>query len=153
MSPDTTVRTAGHVASHTNHLFNRSRTLLNYAYEMESNGEDRDQRQDWDQDHEREQNLPIQEELINEATGNLSKEGQNNLNRLYVNNEKFRDEIINFVKNKMQLDLEAILDRRYKTNTLNLMGKNYLAECIVSKDNIKDLNEILDKYVGIPPKS
>ena len=97
ISPDTTVRTTGHVASHTSHLLNRSSTLMNYAYEMESNGEDRDQRQDWDQDHEREQNLLIQEEFIDEETGILNKEGRNNLNRLYVNNEKFRDEIINFV--------------------------------------------------------
>ena len=133
-SPDTTVRTAGHVASHTSHLLNRTSTLLNYAYGMESNGEDRGQRQDWDQELEREQNLLIQEEFIDEETGILNKEGQKNLNGLYVNNEKFRDEIINFVKNKMQLDLEAILDRRYKTNTLNLMGKKYLAECVVCNE-------------------
>ena len=30
---------------------------------------------------------------------------------------------MNFVKNKTELDLEVILDRRYKTNTLNTSGK------------------------------
>ena len=29
-----------------------------------------------------------------------------------------------------------------------MTGKNYLAECVVSKDNTKDLIEILAKYVG-----
>ena len=90
----------------------------------------------------------VQEEYIDEETGILNKEERNSLNRLYENNEEFRDEIINFVKNKMQLDLEAILDRRYKTNTLNMIGKKYLAECVVSKDNTKDVIEILGKYVG-----
>ena len=37
----------------------------------------------------------------------------------------------------MQLNLEAILGRRYKTNTLNTTGKNYLTECVTSKDNTK----------------
>ena len=47
----------------------------------------------------------------------------------------------------MQLNLEAILDKRCKTNTLNTLGNKYLAECITCKDNTKDLIEILDKYV------
>ena len=46
----------------------------------------------------------------------------------------------------MELDLEVILDRRYKTNTLNT--KKYLTECVASKDNTKDVIEILAKYVG-----
>ena len=32
LNPDTTVRTAGHVASHAIHMLNRTSTLLNYAY-------------------------------------------------------------------------------------------------------------------------
>ena len=51
-------------------------------------------------------------------------------NRLYRHNEDFREEIINFVRNKTELDLEVILDRRYKTNTLNTTGKKYLTECV-----------------------
>ena len=54
-------------------------------------------------------------------------------NRLYGNNEDFREEIINFVRNKTELDLEVILDRRYKTNALNTTGKKYLTECVASK--------------------
>ena len=49
----------------------------------------------------------------------------------------------------MELDLEVILDRRYKTDTLNMLGKEYLAKCILSKDNTQDVIEILAKYVGM----
>ena len=60
--------------------------------------------------------------------------------------KKFRDEIINFIRDKKELDLEVILDRRYKTNMLNMTGKKYLAEYITSKDNTKDIIEILARY-------
>ena len=50
------------------------------------------------------------------------------------------------VRNKKELDLELILDKRCKTNTLNTLGNKYLAECITSKDNTKDLIEIMAKY-------
>ena len=80
--------------------------------------------------------------------GTLNRKGQKNLNRLYGNNEEVREEIINFVRDKKELDLKEILDRRYKTNTLNTTGKEYLARCILSKDNTKILNEILAKYDG-----
>ena len=49
----------------------------------------------------------------------------------------------------MQLNLEAILDKRYKTKTLNIIGKEYLTECVASKDITKDVIEILGKYVGL----
>ena len=75
------------------------------------------------------------------------KEGRRYLNRLYGNNEEFRDENVIFVRDKTELDLEVILDRRYKTNTLNTTGKKYLTECVASKDNTKDVIEILAKYV------
>ena len=51
---------------------------------------------------------------------------------------------MNFVRDKTELDIEVILDRRY--NTLNTLGKEYLAKCILSKDNTKDLIEILAKF-------
>ena len=47
----------------------------------------------------------------------------------------------------MQLNLEAILDKRCKTNILNTLGNKYLTECIKSKDNTKDLIEIMAKYI------
>ena len=51
-----------------------------------------------------------------------------------------------FIRNKKELDLEVILDRRYKTNMLNMTGKKYLADFITSKDNTKVIIEILTKY-------
>ena len=39
-----------------------------------------------------------------------------------------------------------MLDNRCKTNTLNTLGNKYLTECITSKDNTKDLIEIMVKY-------
>ena len=78
--------------------------------------------------------------------GTLNRKGQKYLNKLYVNNKEFREEIVNFFRDKTDLDLEVILDRRYKTNTLKTLGKDYLAKCILSKDNTKDLIEILAKF-------
>ena len=78
--------------------------------------------------------------------GIMNRKGGKFLNKLYVNSEEFREEIINFVKDKKELDPELILDKRCKTNTLNKLGINYLAECITSKDNTKDLIETMAKY-------
>ena len=50
------------------------------------------------------------------------------------------------LKIKEELDLELISDKRCKTNTVNTLGKKYLAECITSKDNTKDLIKIMAKY-------
>ena len=81
----------------------------------------------------------IQEEYIDEERGVLNKD-------YMKKNEEFRDEIINFVRDKKELDLKKILDRRCKTNKLNTSGKEYLAKCILSKDNTKDVIKILAKY-------
>ena len=88
----------------------------------------------------------IQEEYIDEEIGTLNRKGQKFLSNLYGNNEEFRDEVTNFIRDKMELDLEVILDRRYKTNMLDMMGKKYLVEYITSKDNTKDIIEILARY-------
>ena len=85
-------------------------------------------------------------DFVNEEMGILNRTGGKFLTRLYGNNEEFREEIINFVRDKKELDLELILDKRCKTNTLNTLGNKYLAECITSKDNTKDLIEIMVKY-------
>ena len=79
--------------------------------------------------------------------GTLNRKGQKYLNGLYGNNKEFREEIINFVRDKTELDLEVILDRRYKTNKLNTLGKEYLAKSILSKDNTKVLIGILAKFM------
>ena len=179
MSPDISVRNAGHVATAASTMLNRTSTLLNYGF-----GRNQDQDQDQDLEHEREytdsetwskthqrscytdqRSCLVNHECnsytdgetwtksyqrssyTHKYTGILNKEGRENLNSLYVNNEEFRNEIINNVKNKMQLNLEAILDKRCKTNILNTLGNKYLAECIKSKDNTKDVIEILAKYI------
>ena len=85
-------------------------------------------------------------DFVNEEMGILNRKGGKFLFRLYGNNEEFREEIKNFVNDKKELDLELILDRRCKTNTLNTLGNKYLAECITSKDNTKDLIEVMVKY-------
>ena len=87
-----------------------------------------------------------QEEYINEEMGILNRKGGKFITTLYGKNEEFREEIINFVKDKKELDLELILDKRCKTNTLNTLGSKYLAERITSKNNTKDLIEIMAKY-------
>ena len=84
-------------------------------------------------------------DFVNEEVGILNRKGGKFLNKLYINNEEFREEIINFVKDKKELDLELMLDKRCKTNTLNILGKKYLTECNTSKDNTKDLIEIMAK--------
>ena len=50
------------------------------------------------------------------------------------------------LKIKKELDLDLILYKRCKTNTLNTLGNKHLAECITSNDNTKDLIEIMAKY-------
>ena len=88
----------------------------------------------------------IQEEYIIEENGILNRKGGKFLTRLYGNNEEFREEIINFVRDEKELDPELILDKRCKTYTLNTLIIKYLADCITSKDNTKDLIEIMAKY-------
>ena len=85
----------------------------------------------------------LQEEYINEEMGILTRNGGKFLTRLYGNNEEFREEIINFVRDNKELGLELILDKRCKTNTLNTLGNKYSAECITSNDNTKVLIEIM----------
>ena len=46
MSPDTTVTTAAHVASHASYMLNKTSALVNFACGMESNDEDRDKELD-----------------------------------------------------------------------------------------------------------
>ena len=88
----------------------------------------------------------LQEEYINEEMGILNRKGGQFLRRLCGNIEEFREEIINFFRDKKALDLELILDKRCKINTLITLGKKYLAECITCRDNTKDLIEIMTKY-------
>ena len=98
MNPDTTIRTAAHVASHASHMLNRTKILLNCAFGtssirkpvpqmfhngMESNGEDRDrgtqmsdQGLDWGQEHEWEEYIDQGSCFAYKETGILNKEGR-----------------------------------------------------------------------------
>ena len=58
------------------------------------------------------------EKFVDEDTEALSNNGKKDLNELYKNNQKFKDEIINFVEDKAKLDREKVLDKRLKYNAL-----------------------------------
>ena len=131
-------RNAGKVAMGASTIMNGVSTLVNVGYGEEL---DNDLRCSFANPRN-----TIQEEYINDEDGTLYRKGQKYLNRLYGNNEKSRDEIVNFVRDKTELDLDMILDKRYKTNMLNMTGKEYLAKYITCKDNTRDLIEILAKF-------
>ena len=159
--PDIISRNAGSVAMGASTMLSRVNTLVNVGYGEELDNDLRSSLVNHEQsslekgkpcytNHEQSSltNLrnAILEEYINDEDGTLNRKGGKFLTRLYGNNEEFREEIINFVRDKKELDLELILDKRCKTNTLNTLGNKYLAECITSKDNTKDLIEIMVKY-------
>ena len=116
-------------------MLSRVNTLVNVGYGEELEGETRSSYTD-----------QCNYDFVNEEMGVLNRKGGRFLNKLYIDNEEFREEIINFVKDKKELDLDLILHKRCKTNTLNTLGNKYLTECITSKDNTKDLIEIMAKY-------
>ena len=94
MSPDTTVKTAGHVAMSANNILNRASTLVNgtsSVFHHFGRGEEEQRKQFIEK---------LQREYINKETGNLSKEGRSYLSSLYGDNEGFREEIINLLEIK-----------------------------------------------------
>ena len=141
--PDSISRNAGTVAMGASTMLSKVITLVNVGYGEELEGETRSSLVNHEQtsytDH-------CNCDFVNEEMGILNRKGGRFLNKLYGNNEEFREKIINFVKDKKELDLDLILDKRCKTNTLNTSGNKYLAKCITSKDNTKDLIEIMAKY-------
>ena len=160
--PNIISRNAGSVAKGASTMLSRVNTLVNVGYGEELDNDLRTDevrgKQSSLENHEQrlftDLRKAIQKEYIfqcscdfvNEEMRILNRKGGKFLTRLYGNNEKFREEIINFVRDKKELDLELILDKRCKTNTLNTLGNKYLAECITSKDNTKDLIEIMVEY-------
>ena len=150
MSPDTTIKTAGYVAMGASNMVNRANTLVNVGY-----GEDLPSMlessltNDLQEEYIEHGSSFVDQcsyDFVKEGMGILNRKGGKFLTRLYGINEEFREEIVNFVRDKKELDLELILDKRCKTNTLNTLGNKNLAECITSKDNTKDLIEIMAKY-------
>ena len=139
--PNSISRNAGTIAMGASTM-SRVNTLVNVGYGEELEGETRSSYIDQGSSFTDQCNY----DFVNEEMGILNRKGGRFLNKLYINNEEFREEIINFVKDKKELDLELILDKRCKTKTLNTLGNKYLAECITSKDHTKDLIEIIAKY-------
>ena len=152
--PDIISRYAGSVAMGASTMLSRVKTLVKVGYGKEVDNDLRSSLENHEQSslENDEQNSftnlrnAIQEEYINDEDGTLNRKGGKFLTRLYGNNEEFGEEIINSVRDKKELDLELILDKRCKTNTLNTLGNKNLAECITSKDNTKDLIEIMVKH-------
>ena len=141
--PDIISRNAGSVAMGARTRLSRVNTLVNVGYAEEL---DNDMRSSFAYSRNKMQEEYINQcncDFVNEEMGILNRKGGKFLSRLYRNNEEFREEIINFVKDKKELDLDLILDKRCKTNTLNNLGNKFSAECITSKDNTKDLIEIM----------
>ena len=149
MSPDTTVKTAGHEATSASNTLNRASTLVNGTSSISGTASQMFHRFGCGEEEQRKQFIEkLQGENINKETGIFNKKGPMYLNRLYGKMKNLEEKLKNFVRDKTELDLKEILDRRYKTNTLHTTGKKYLTECFASEDNTKDVIEILAKYVG-----
>ena len=120
------------VAAQTSHFINRTGSLINSAWREDETSIKKSNLEE-DREYVRASSLPwdFQEEYIDEV---LSKKGRNDLNDLYKNNQKFKDQIINFVGDKAELDREKILDKRFKCKTLNKLSMETLAKFTFSKD-------------------
>ena len=173
--PNSISRNAGTIAMGASTMLSRVYILVNVGYGEELEGETRTKSDSRSGYTNGETRNTIQEEYIdqgsslvnheqssytdqcncdfvNEEMGILNRKGGRFLNKLYINNEEFREKIKNFVKDKKELDLDLILNKRCKTNTLNTLGNKYLTECITSKDNSKDLIEIMAKFYPVKDK-
>ena len=147
--PNSKSRNTGTVAMGASTMLSRVNTLVNVGYGEELEGETRNTICEAGSLIQEEYINQCNCDFVNEKMGFLNRKGGRFLNKLYINNEEFREEITNFVKVKKELDLDLILDKRCKTNTLNTLGNKYLAECITSKDNTKDLIEIMAKFYPV----
>ena len=167
LKPDPTVKTAARVASHASHLINRTGSLMNMGYgtpSMFHNGEDLDQ--ELDQEHKygevytksheqkyhesssvlggiREEYIDQGSPFVDEETKSLNRRGIAVLSDLYKNIQTFKDEIIDFIRDKTELGVDLILDKRFKYNTLNNLGRENIKECVQSKDYTRNLIKII----------
>ena len=137
--PDIISRNAGSgVAMGASTMLSRVNTLVNVGYGEELESETRSSfanSETWAKPNLRSSLLNHEQssfteqcscDFVNKEMGILNRKGRKFITRLYGNNEQFREAIINFVKDKKDLDLELILDKRCKTNTLNTLGNKYL---------------------------
>ena len=147
--PDSISRNAGTVAMGASTMLSKVNTIVNVGYGEELEGETRICKTTSLNSLVEEYTDQCNCDFVNEEMGIFNRKGGRFLNKLYINNEEFREEIINFVKDRKELDIDLILDKRCKTNALNTLGDKYLAECITSKDNTKDSIEIMAKYYPV----
>ena len=88
----------------------------------------------------------IQEEYIDEETKILNRKGMTVLIDLYKNNKKFKDEVIDFIRDKTELGVDKILDKGFKYNSLDNLGRENPKECVHAKDYTRGLNKIIASY-------
>ena len=62
---------------------------------------------------------------------------------IYKNNQKFEDGIIDFTRDKTELVVDQILDKKFNYSTLNNLGRENLNECVQSKDYTRRLSKII----------
>ena len=84
--------------------------------------------------------------IVDEETKTLNREGITVSSDLYKNNQKIKDEIIDFITDKTELGIDQILDKRFKYNNLNNLGRENLKECVQSKDYPGSLIIIIASY-------
>ena len=78
MSPDTTVKTAGHVATSAGNILNRASTLVNRTSSISGTASQMFHHFGYGEEKQRNQFIEkIQEEYIDEAIGTLNRKGQN----------------------------------------------------------------------------
>ena len=71
---------------------------------------------------------------MNQEIGTLNKKVLDDSNDLYKDNQKFKNEIINFVGDKAGLSNDKFLDKKLNYNTLNNWGREALARFVCSID-------------------
>ena len=115
--PDSISRNAGTVAMGASTMLSRVNTLVNIGFGEELEGETRSSYTDsetWSKTYQESSLVNHKQssytdqcnrDFVNEEMGILNRKGGKFLNKLNINNEEFREEIINFVKDKKELDL------------------------------------------------
>ena len=136
-NPNATAKTAAFVATAASGILSKTNTLVNYGsvkpfYGYGEGGQFFKK---------------IRDEYINDE-GILNRKGREYLCELYKDKEEFRNDIVDFVKDKSELELEVIIGNRCKTtNILKSEGKKCLTRCILSKDYTEEIIGIMAKYV------
>ena len=102
--PNSISRNAGTVAMGASTMLSRVNTLVNVGYREELEGETRSSYTDQGSSLVNHELCSYTDQcnydFVNEQMGILNRKGGRFLNKLYINKEEFREEIINFVKDK-----------------------------------------------------